>query len=82
MATLVCPETQAPLRPATPAQLDALAKAAAAGELVDRKGAPVTGRVDGALIRADGEVAYLIQDGIVALVTHSGVTGPFGQAAS
>jgi len=55
---LVCPETKANLTQATPPQLALLNAAIDKGGVINRGGRRHTERLQGALLRQDGQVAY------------------------
>ena len=69
---LCCPETRQPVRRADASVLDPVNSEIEAGRLRDRGGNPVESRVDEALVREDGRVLYLVDDGIpIMLIDQS-----------
>ena len=58
---LCCPETRQPVSEADAALLAGLNRRIADGILKNRGGQPVTEPLDGALVRADGRVAYPVR---------------------
>ena len=73
LAMLVCPASRQPLRAATPAELEAVNAAIAAGEARNRGGNPVAKRLDGGLVVASGEALYPIVDGIPILLSSEAI---------
>lgn len=70
---LVCPETK---QPVSLAGEEVLAKVNAeidAGRLRNRGGDPVTRRVEEALIREDGKVLYVVDDGIPVMLIEESI---------
>lgn len=70
---LVCPETK---QPVSLAGEEVLAKVNAeidAGRLRNRGGDPVTGRVEEALVREDGKVLYVVDDGIPVMLIEESI---------
>lgn len=68
---LVCPETEQEVRLAGPGEVAALNAAIGRGELRTASGAAAE-PLDGALVRADGAVAYPVRDAIpVMLVSEA-----------
>lgn len=65
---LVCPETKAALAVASPAQLAQINAALAQGAVLNRAGRRVTGPLQAALVRQDGQVAYPVRDGLPLLL--------------
>jgi len=59
----VCPETHAPVRRATDEELVALREALGSGKAKRRDGGEVP-EFEGAWMREDGDVAYLVIEGI------------------
>lgn len=70
---LCCPSTRQPVAPATPAQLDALNRAVATGELRDAEGGAIGTRFEAALVTRDGRTAYRIDDGIPVMLAEQAV---------
>lgn len=69
---LADPETKAPLVIATGEELETLRAAITAGRVRRRNGAPIE-TVDGAYLRADRKVAYLVESGIPNFVIEERV---------
>jgi uncharacterized protein YbaR (Trm112 family) len=73
---LACPATRQPVRVADEALVrtanDAIAKACAR----TASGAVVREKIEGALIRQDGEVLYPIRDGIPIMLVEEGILSP------
>jgi uncharacterized protein YbaR (Trm112 family) len=61
---LACPETKEPVRPATPAEVEKLNRAIAAGTLVNRGGQKVSEKIEGGLVRQDGKYCYPVREDI------------------
>lgn len=73
---LVCPETLQPVRLADDTLVRSLNDAAARGTLRDRTGRPVGVRLDGALVREDGTLAYPIRDSIPVMLMEEAIRLP------
>ncbi len=73
LALLRCPETRQSLSLAEPALLEQLRRRQEQGELTDVNGRAVQGRIDAALVREDGQVAYLVLDGIPRMLADEAV---------
>lgn len=73
LAFLVCPETREPLRLADAHEIAALNDHISRGALQNRAGDQVDERIDGALIRADGQCAYAIREDIPVLLIDEGI---------
>jgi uncharacterized protein YbaR (Trm112 family) len=70
---VVCPETRQPLRVADDALLARLNSAADKGKLKDKAGRPVQAKLQTALVRVDGAVAYPVWDDIPRLLVDGGI---------
>jgi uncharacterized protein YbaR (Trm112 family) len=70
---LCCPETRQGLSLAEPALVDKLNQQIRAGQLRNRGGQPVTGKIDAALLRADGKYAYIIRHDIPIMLIDEAV---------
>lgn len=70
---LACPETKEAVRLADDALVARLNQRVAGGSLVNRDGQKVAEPMDGALVRADGKIAYPIRDGIPILLVEEGI---------
>ena len=69
---LCCPETRQEVRLADSTLIEKLNQQIAAGAVRNRAGKPVTEKVDGGLVRADGKALYVIRGNIpVMLVDES-----------
>lgn len=79
LKVLVCPETHLELTIADSALLDRLNQAIAAGSLTNKAGQPVKQKLDGALVRTDGSVAYAVVDEIPMMLVDEGI--PLDQPA-
>jgi uncharacterized protein YbaR (Trm112 family) len=70
---LVCPETK---QPVTPASDDVLAKInarIASGELRNRGGEPVSESIQEGLLREDGRILYVVDDGIPVMLIEESI---------
>ena len=65
---LCCPVSKQPVQPLTRAQLDALNRAIAAGEVRNVEGEPCSTPLREALITRDGKTIYRIDDGIPVML--------------
>lgn len=70
---LVCPETHQPVKKASSQRLEQLQARFQAGKLTNRKGEPVKEKFDGALVREDGAVAYLVIDSIPMMLIDEAI---------
>jgi uncharacterized protein YbaR (Trm112 family) len=70
---LVCPETRTALTQADRALLNKLNSAIARRELKNKAGQVLEAQLDGALVRADGKIAYPIVDNIPMLLVDEGI---------
>lgn len=75
-APYCCPETHAPLAPASAELIAALNARIAAGTLATVSGRRLDAALDGGLVRADGARLYPISAGIAALVAGEAVALP------
>lgn len=73
LAILACPETKQPLALADDAMVEKLNAAIAGGALQNVGGGAVTEPVEGALLREDGEVLYLVRHRIPICMVDDGV---------
>ncbi len=73
LAILRCPENRQPLTLAEPAVVEQLRQRQQQGELVDVNGRAIQGRIDAALLRQDGQLAYLVLDGIPRMLADEAV---------
>ncbi len=79
LKVLVCPETHLELSLADPAVLGRLNQAIASGQLTNKAGQPVKQKLDAALLRTDGAVAYAVVDEIPMMLVDEGI--PLDQPA-
>ena len=70
---LVCPETKQKLRLAGKEVLDRVNQGVAKGYVRNQCGEQVKGRVEEALVREDGRVLYLVQDGIPVMLLDEAI---------
>ena len=70
---LCCPETHQKLSLADPALIEKLNDRIAAGQLRNRAGQPLTVKLDGGLVRQDGQLVYPIRQGIPILLIDEGI---------
>ena len=73
LAYLVCPETHQDVAEAGPNEIKWLNQAIGAGKIRTVVGSLVHERIDGALIRADGLVAYPVRDEIPVMLVGEGL---------
>lgn len=70
---LVCPETKQSLSPASAEVLAKVNAAIEAGTLRTRGGEAVTEAVDEALVREDGRMLYVVDDGIPVMLIEEAI---------
>jgi uncharacterized protein len=73
VSMLRCPEDQSRLSLADAATVAQLNSSIAAGQLKTRSGQPIEKQLDGALVRADGRIAYPIVDQIPILLVDEAI---------
>ena len=73
LAILACPETKEPVALAEEDLIAALNSRIARGEVKNRAGKTVEGKIDGGLVRADGAYLYPIQDEIPILLIDEAI---------
>jgi uncharacterized protein YbaR (Trm112 family) len=73
LAMLRCPEDRSTLTLADEALVAKLNQAIASNRLQNRGSKPIEKQLDGALVRADGKVAYAIVDQIPILLIDEGI---------
>ena len=73
IALLCCPENHEALSLAPKAVVESLNNKITHQKLINRGGKKITDCIDGALLRADGQIAYLIRDDIPDVIPDSGV---------
>jgi uncharacterized protein YbaR (Trm112 family) len=74
ISLLVCPENRTPLKQADVELVAQLNAKVAAGQLKNRGGQLLSKRLDGALVRADDQIAYPIVDEIPVLLIDEGIS--------
>ena len=70
---LRCPETCLELRPADPTLVEELNGKIAKGALRNRGNQPVTEKMDGGLLRADGKVMFPVRKNIAVMLVDEAV---------
>jgi uncharacterized protein YbaR (Trm112 family) len=70
---LACPETKEPVALASDAVVAQLNARIEKGELKNRGGEKVADRIEAALVRHDGKVAYPVRDGIPIMLVEEGI---------
>lgn len=70
---LCCPMTKAPLRALTEAELTALNRTIAAGEVHNHAGARVAQAIAGGLITRDGQTVYRLDDDIPVMLADESI---------
>lgn len=73
LAILACPETKEPVALAEEDLIVELNGRIARGEVKNRAGKTVEGKIDGGLVRADGAYLYPIQDEIPILLLDEAI---------
>lgn len=70
---LVCPETKQPVAPAPGDLLAEINRRISAGELRNRGGDSVTNPVGEGLLRQDGKILYVVDDGIPVMLIEESI---------
>ena len=70
---LVCPETHQPVSLAPAETLEKLNAEIEAGRLRNRGGEPVQEKIAEALLRQDGKILYLVDDGIPIMLIEQSI---------
>lgn len=70
---LVCPETHQKLKMMEPAEFGRLTQLQRQGQLKNRAGEPVKEQPEAALVREDGEYAYLILEEIPVMLVDEAI---------
>jgi len=70
---LVCPDTNQPVAPAPADLVERLNGEIAAGRLRNRGGDKVTQPIEEGLLRQDGRVLYLVDDGIPVMLIEESI---------
>jgi len=73
LSILRCPETRQTLVVAETAVVARLNEQVAAGQLRNRAGQPVTARLDGGLVRADGKALYPVRNTVPVLLVDEAI---------
>jgi len=73
LSLLCCPDDRTPLKQADGELVARLNAQVATGKLKNRGGQMVSKPLDGALVRADGQIAYPIVDEIPVLLIDEGI---------
>ena len=76
LGILVCPESKQPVQLADAALVSRMNELILAGQLRNRGGSSVNDPVDGALIREDGSVAYVIREDIPTMLVEEAIPLP------
>ena len=82
LKVLCCPETHQPVSEADAATVSELNKQIASGSLKSRNGKVITEKVDGALMRKDGRMAYAIRNRIPIMISEEGIPFVRGTATA
>ncbi len=70
---LACPETKEPVHLADADTLTALNERIERGEIKNRAGKTIQGKIDGGLVREDGAYLYLIEDEIPIMLIEEAI---------
>ncbi len=70
---LVCPETKQPVAPASEEVLSGINARISSGALRNRGGDPVEKAVAEGLLREDGKILYLVDDGIPVMLIEESI---------
>ena len=70
---LRCPQDQSTLLPAEPELVERTNRAIAAGQLVNLAGQQIENPIDGGLVRAAGDVMYLVVDDIPVMLPDEAI---------
>jgi len=73
LAILCCPETKQPVSVADASLIEKINAALARGELKNKGNRPVTGQIDGGLLRADQKILYPIRENIPVMLIEEGI---------
>ncbi|MEQ2007312.1 MAG: hypothetical protein ABMA26_10990 [Limisphaerales bacterium] len=73
LSILRCPETRQALAIAEPAVVERLNAQMAAGSLRNAAGQPVTAKLDGGLVRADGKALYPVRNNVPVLLMDEAI---------
>ncbi|PYJ58574.1 MAG: hypothetical protein DME24_15795 [Verrucomicrobia bacterium] len=70
---MCCPETHQPISLAEPILIEKLNRQIAAGQLQNRAGQPVKGKIDGGLVREDKKFLYPIRANIPVMLIDEAI---------
>ena len=70
---LVCPETKQPVAPASEEVLAKINARIQAGEQRNRGGEPVSEPIGEGLLREDGQILYVVDDGIPVMLIEESI---------
>ncbi|NNL87384.1 MAG: Trm112 family protein [Myxococcales bacterium] len=70
---LVCPESRQPLRPATAAELETVNSRVREGSARYRGGEALSDTVVEGLVREDGKVLYIVDDGVPVMLIEESI---------
>ncbi len=70
---LVCPETKQPVAPASDELLAQINAQIEAGKLRNRGGDTVSSTIQEALLREDGQILYVVDDGIPVMLIEESI---------
>ena len=73
---LVCPETKQPVAPAADDLLARLNEQIASGQLRNRGGDAVAQPIEEGLLREDGKILYIVDDGIPVMLIEESIELP------
>lgn len=73
LSLLRCPETRQPLAVAEPAVVERLNALVTAGQLRNAAGQPVTTKLDGGLVRTDGQALYPVRRNVPVLLVDEAI---------
>ena len=73
LSILRCPETRQTLAVAEPAVVERLNAQVTAGQLRNRAGQPVTAKLDGGLVRADGKALYPVRNNVPVMLVDEAI---------
>lgn len=73
LAILCCPETKQPVSVADASLIQKINAALGRGELKNKGNKPVTGQIDGGLVREDQRILYPIRDNIPVMLIEEGI---------
>ena len=71
---LVCPETKQPVKPASDELLARINEQIEAGSLRNRGGDTVSNAISEGLLREDGQILYVVDDGIPVMLIEESIS--------